>query len=244
MNNEEKLVLRIDITSDNICRKSTANLDDEENSTIDSSLAWCYVGKRRLEKALAALDRSRVDVTIHWHPFELDGTLPRDGSLMKLDRYRQKFGRERVEQMLPAMIETGRKEGIEFSYEGPIGSTFDSHRLLFYVEKQPNGTTKQNQLTDLLFAASFEKEKDLSNQQLLTDLAEQIGFDRREIHDFLRSDLYVKEVKKEIAESHQRGVTGVPYFLFNKRFELSGAQEPHIFLQVFQKIGLPLRQSN
>ena len=193
---------------------------------------------------MATVDRSRVQVSIHWHPFELDGTLPRDGSLLKMDRYRQKFGRERVEQMLPQMIETGRKEGIEFSYGGPIGSTFDSHRLLFYVDKQPNGEEKQNQLINLLFAASFEKEKDLSNHQLLTDLAEQVGLDRREIQDFLRSDLYVKEVKKEIAESYQRGVTGVPYFLFNKRFELSGAQDPQVFIQVFEKIGLPLNKTN
>lgn len=193
---------------------------------------------------MAAVDRSRVHVSIHWHPFELDGTLPRDGSLLKMDRYRQKFGRERVEQMLPQMIDTGRKEGIEFSYGGPIGSTFDSHRLLFYADKQANGEEKQNQLINLLFAASFEKEKDLSNHQLLTDLAEQVGLDRREVQDFLRSDLYVKEVRKEIAESYQRGVTGVPYFLFNKRFELSGAQDPHVFIQVFEKIGLPMIKTN
>lgn len=202
--------------------------------------AWCYVGKRRLEKALTHVDRSRVNVSIHWHPFELDPDLPTDGSLLKMDRYRQKFGDKRVEQMLPAMIETGRKEGIEFSYGGPIGSTFDSHRLLYYVAQQSNGIEKQNQLIDLLFEASFEKEKDLSNHTLLANLAEKLGYSSRDILNFLQSDLYRKEVRREINENYQRGITGVPYFLLNKRIELSGAQDPHVFIQAFQKLALPL----
>ena len=190
------------------------------------------------------MDRSRVNVSIYWHPFELDGTLPRDSSLMKIDHYRRKFGRERVEKMIPSMIETGRQEGIEFSFGGPIGSTFDSHRLIYYIQKQSNGETKHNDLIDLLFSSSFEKEKDLSNHQLLIDLAEQIGFDRREIQDFLRSDLYKKEVQSEINANHQRGITGVPYFLFNKRLELSGAYDPQVFIQVFQKLSLPMIKSD
>ena len=198
------------------------------------------MGKRRLEKALEKIDSSKASVSIHWHPFELDADLPRDGSLLKMDRYRQKFGQQRVEQMLPTMIETGRQEGIQFSYGGPIGSTFDSHRLLHFVSQQPDGERKQNQLINLIFAASFEQEKDLANHQVLTDLAVKIGLNRNEISDFLRSDLYKKEIRDQIEQNYRRGITGVPYFRFNNHIELSGAQDPQTIVQVFQKLRIPL----
>ena len=180
-----------------------------------------------------------MNVSIVWHPFELDKTLPTDGSLVKLDRYRQKFGEARVAQMLPMMVETGKKEGINFSYGGRVGSTLDSHRLLHFVKEQPEGEKKQNQLIDLIFRASFEDEEDLSNHQLLVRLAEQLGFQGEEIRTFLQSDRYRREVQEEMRRTAQKGISGVPHFRLNNRLELSGAQDPEVFLQAFQKLGIP-----
>jgi len=185
-------------------------------------LAWCFVGKRRLEKALSQIDTSNINVSISWYPFQLDPGLPRDGSLVKLDRYKQKFGETRVKQMLPQMIETGKQEGIQFSFGGKVGSTFDSHRLLYYVKQQENGEKKQNDLINILFHYYFEQEQDLSDHQVLIKAAEQIGFNSNEIKQFLQSDLYKKEVQQEINQTQQEGISGVPHFRINDRIELSG----------------------
>ncbi|CAF1153735.1 unnamed protein product [Adineta steineri] len=211
--------LKIDITSDNIC-------------------PWCYVGKRRLEKALSQIDKSNVNVSISWYPYELDHGLPQDGSLLKMDRYKQKFGEARVKQMVPQMTETGKQEGINFSFGGKIGSTFDSHRLLHYVKQQENGEKKQNDLINILFRAYFEDEQDLSDHQVLTKAAEQIGFNGNEIKQFLQSDQYKKEVQHEINQSQQQGISGVPHFRINDKIELSGAQDPQQFIQAFRKAGV------
>ncbi|CAF2521826.1 unnamed protein product [Rotaria sp. Silwood2] len=217
--NENKQQLKIDITSDNIC-------------------PWCYIGKRRLEKALSQINSSDINVSISWYPFALDPNLPRDGSLMKMDRYKQKFGEAFIKQRLPQMIETGKQEGIDFSFGGKIGSTFDSHRLLYYVKQQENGEKKQNDLINVLFRAYFEQEQDLSDHQVLIQAAQQIGFDSNKIKDFLQSDQYKKEVEQEINRSQQEGISGVPHFRINDRIELSGAQDPQQFIQAFRKVGL------
>jgi predicted DsbA family dithiol-disulfide isomerase len=201
-------------------------------------LAWCFIGKRRLEKALSQIDTSNINVSISWYPFQLDPGLPRDGSLIKLDRYKQKFGETRVKQMLPQMIETGKQEGIEFSFGGKVGSTFDSHRLLYYVKQQENGEKKQNDLINILFHYYFEQEQDLSDHQVLIKAAEQIGFNSNEIKEFLQSDLYKKEVQQEINQTQQEGISGVPHFRINDRIELSGAQDPQQFIQAFRKAGV------
>ncbi|CAF3603350.1 unnamed protein product [Rotaria socialis] len=217
--NENKQELKIDIISDNIC-------------------PWCYIGKLRLEKALSQINTSVINISIIWHPFELDPHLPRNGSLMKLDRYKQKFGEEFVKLRLPAMIETGKQEGIHFSFGGKIGSTFDSHRLLYYVKQQENGEKKQNDLINVLFRYYFEQEQDLSDHQVLINAAEQIGLKSNEIKEFLQSDQYKKEVREEINQNQRDGISGVPNFRINDRIELSGAQEPKEFIQAFRKVGL------
>jgi predicted DsbA family dithiol-disulfide isomerase len=217
--NKQQQQLKIDITSDNIC-------------------PWCFIGKRRLEKALSQIDTSNINVSISWYPFQLDPGLPRDGSLIKLDRYKQKFGETRVKQMLPQMIETGKQEGIEFSFGGKVGSTFDSHRLLYYVKQQENGEKKQNDLINILFHYYFEQEQDLSDHQVLIKAAEQVGFNPVEIKQFLQSDQYKKEVQQEINQSQEEGISGVPHFRINDRIELSGAQDPQQFIQAFRKAGV------
>jgi len=137
--------------------------------------------------------------------------------------------------MLPQMLQTGKQEGINFSFGGKVGSTFDSHRLLYYVKQQQNGEKKQNDLINILFRAYFEQEQDLSDHQVLIKAAEQIGFDSNEIKQFLQSDQFKKEVRQEINQTHQEGISGVPHFRINDRIELSGAQDPQQFIQAFRK---------
>lgn len=179
-----------------------------------------------------------MNVSISWYAYELDHGLPTDGSLLKMDRYKQKFGEGRVKQMLPQMTETGKQEGINFSFGGKIGSTFDSHRLLHYAKQQDDGEKKQNDLINVLFRAYFEQEQDLSDHQVLIKAAEQVGFNPNEIKQFLQSDQYKKEVQQEINHSQEERISGVPHFRINDRIELSGAQDPQQFIQAFRKAGI------
>ncbi len=157
-----------------------------------------------------------------------------------MDRYKQKFGETRIKQMLPQMLETGKQEGINFSYGGKIGSTFDSHRLLYYVKQQDDGEKKQNDLINVIFRYYFEEEQDLSDHQVLIRAAEQIGLNGNQIKEFLQSNQYVKEVQQEINESQRERISGVPHFRINDRIELSGAQDPQQFLQAFRKAGVQI----
>lgn len=155
-----------------------------------------------------------------------------------MDRYKQKFGESNVKRMLPQMIDTGKQEGIHFSFGGKIGSTFDSHRLLYYVKQRENGEKNQNDLINILFHVYFEQEQDLSDHQVLIKAAEQIGFDSHQIKEFLQSNKYKKEVEDEINQSQKQNITGVPHFRINDRIELSGAQDPQTFIQAFRKAGV------
>lgn len=157
-----------------------------------------------------------------------------------MDRYKQKFGETRIKQMLPQMIETGKQEGIQFSFGGHIGSTLDSHRLIYFVQQQSNANEKQNELINILFRNYFEEEKDLSDHQILIKAAEQIGLNSNEIQQFLKSDQYKKEVQQEIKQAQQRGISGVPFFRLNNRIEFSGAEDPQTFLQAFKELGLKI----
>jgi len=131
-------IVHIDIVSDTVC-------------------PWCFVGKRRLEKALKQLDPLKVQTEIRWLPFFLNPNAPKP-SQNKLEMYKKKFGPERVEQMVPHMKKVGGEEGINFSFGGNTGLTLDSHRLLEYaLEKY--GFVKQNELTEILFSYYFEQEK-------------------------------------------------------------------------------------
>ncbi|CAF4189278.1 unnamed protein product [Rotaria sordida] len=136
-----------------------------------------------------------------------------------MDRYKQIFGEARVKQMLPQMIETGKQEGIQFSFGGKV----------------ENGEKKQNDLINILFRAYFEQEQDLSDHQVLIRAAELVGFNPNEIKQFLQSDKYKKEVREEINQSQEHGISGVPHFRINDKIELSGAQDPQQFIQAFKK---------
>ncbi len=159
---------------------------------------------------------------------------------MKLDHYKQKLGETFVKQMLPQMTKSGQEEGIHFSFGGKIGSSFDSHRLLYYVKQQDDGEKKQNDLITILFRNYFEEEQDLSDHQVLIKAAEQIGFNGNQIKEFLQSNQYVKEVQQEINQSQRKGISGVPHFRINGRIELSSAENPQQFLQAFRKAGVQI----
>lgn len=209
--NEQDAELRIDVYSDVIC-------------------PWCYIGKRRLERALPSVGN---DVRVTWRPFQLNPTMPLDG--MDRSTYLQaKFGSletfGRVEEQL---ITAGTGEGIAFAF-GNIQrtpNTFAAHRLIWYAERQG----KQDAMVEALFHGYFVEGRDIGNVMTLVQMAVQTGFERTEIESFLVSEAGSAEVKTEAAEGHRLGIRGVPYFVVNDRYAISGAQPPDRFVSALRK---------
>ena len=216
--------------------------------TSDTICPWCYIGKRRLERAIASLDRTRVTPVIRAHPFFLDSTLPKE-SIDKLSHYHTKFGAERTKAMLARMKTTGHEEGIEFSYGGKIGSTLLSHRLLKYVEKRAGVAgesevdtwTRVNAMVDILFTNYFEHEEDIADIDTLARLAATLpelhGKDK-EVREWLEGREEDANVQNEVINAYRKGIDGVPHFVFDGQYEVSGGEKPDTFLQVFKRLGV------
>jgi len=137
--------------------------------------------------------------------------------------------------MIPKMQAVGIKDGIKFSYGGDIASTLDSHRLVEYV-RQKYGIEKQNDLMEELFKCYFELEKNIGSNQVLEEALVNCGISDP-IKDFLNSDQLKNEVLQLIHKyQYQRSISGVPHFIINDNFQLSGAQEKEVFLDLFEEI--------
>lgn len=201
---------------------------------------WCFVGKRRLERALRQIGGAlKVDVT--WRPFQLNPTMPKQG----MDRtvyLETKFGSlDAFKEMEKRLLEAGRAEQIPFAFEKILRTpnTFLAHRLIWYAQRQG----KQDAVVEELFRAYFVGGNDIGNIQTLAKVAEQAGLEQREVECFLPSEIGMAEVKTEEATGHRMGIRGVPYFVVNDLYAISGAQRAETFLVAFQQIGADLAEN-
>jgi predicted DsbA family dithiol-disulfide isomerase len=192
---------------------------------------WCYVGKRRLERALKAWDG--VPVNIRWRPFQLNPTMPRNG--MDRRQYLEaKFGGSAAAQSTYEQVSTaGVEEGIPFAFDriARTPNTFAAHRLIWLAGQHG----KQDEMVEMLFRQYFLESGDIGKIETLSQAAAHAGLDRAAIETFLAGDVGVEEVKAEEAAGHRVGIWGVPYFVFNGANALSGAQPPEQFLAAFRQ---------
>jgi len=189
-----------------------------------------------LEQALAKhADRLQVDII--WRPFQLDASLPHGRGKNKLQAYEEKFGADRVKSMVPYMAQVGKEVGINFSYGGFIGNTFDSHRFIWQA-RQTGGSALQDKMVEALFKAYFENEQSMGDPDVLRDCAKTAGLPAREVESLLSNpSLGAAEVEKERQHfRRQWNCTGVPLFVVDGRFPLSGAQPAEAFDVVFEDI--------
>ena len=194
---------------------------------------WCYIGKRRLEKAIAALD-GQHDVQVDWHPFQLNPTMPKEGISRKEYRTR-KFGSwERSLELDAKVIAVGQTEGIQFAFDKieRTPNTVNAHRLIWLADQQGC----QDAVVEALFRAYFTDVRNISNRQTLIDVVSEAGLDRQLAETMIDSDegMDVIEEAGELSRRHQ--VTGVPFFIINNAITLSGAQEPDTFLDAFRQV--------
>ena len=190
---------------------------------------WCYVGKRRLERALSQLPTVPAQVT--WRPFQLNPTMPAEGT----DRtayLEAKFGSlDAFRRLEDQVLAAGVSEGIVFAFEKIITTpnTFLAHRLIWYAALQGH----QDAIMDALFRAYFEQGSDIGSVSVLTTVAQSVGLDAARV---LATDEGAAEVKAEEAAGHRLGIRAVPYFVFNNRYGLSGAQPVEAFVRTIEKV--------
>jgi len=200
------------------------------------------VGKRRLEKAISQLDSTKVTVKVEWKPFFLVPDME-DKSVNKRLYYDMKFGKARVDRMIPYMKQVGQQDGINFSYGGNVGPTMRSHRLLELAKEKDPSLKLQDKVVNTLFALYFENEGDISDRATLASAAKSAGlFDSVEdARAFLDSDARTNEVKAGVQEAYSTRISGVPFFRLPGGVGVSGAQETSYFVQQFKKMGLPFK---
>ena len=197
----------------------------------DTICPWCFIGKRRLERALA--ERPQEELEITWRAFQLNPDMPGEG--MDRQTYLQvKFGgSENARQIYDRVREAGREEAIPFAFEAiaRTPNTIDSHRLIRYADGHSQETAEA--VVQGLFDAYFIEGRDIGARDELVAVAEAAGLDAGEVRAFLESDEALDPVRAEDNRARQIGVQGVPTFIFNNKYVLSGAHPPEVLHQLF-----------
>jgi predicted DsbA family dithiol-disulfide isomerase len=181
---------------------------------------WCYVGKRRLEAALAL--REDANAAIRWRPFQLDGTIPAEG-VDRIAYMTRKFGSlDRIAGIHERLTAIGAQEGIAFDFAAIRRSpnTLDAHRLIRWADS----LGRQGDIVEALFRAFFVEGRDIGDRAVLADIAAEQGLDAAAATAMLESGTDVEFVAREIEMAHQIGVQGVPFFNFAGKLAVSGAE--------------------
>jgi predicted DsbA family dithiol-disulfide isomerase len=198
---------------------------------------WCFIGKRNLEAALARwreLHPGEAPPQVRWHPFQLNPGLPQEG--VPRERYiADKFGGpERAKEIYARVARAGEQAGIDFRFDAIVRqpNTVDPHRLIHVASDEG----LQDGMVEALFRAYFLDAVDLTQRENLVGIAAGVGLSREKTTAYLASDK--DRLHVENADHHARtiGVQGVPFFIFDQKYALSGAQPPEVMLDVMQKV--------
>ena len=196
----------------------------------DYACPFCYIGEKRLEKALAAIPDKNIEVI--FKSFELDPTAPKNVTSNTVDRFAEKYGLTKTEaaERIEQISQMGRAEGIDFKYASTLyTNTFDALRLTKLA--QDKGRTE---IIEKLFDAYFTKNLELSNFDVLKKIAAECGLDSAEVEKVLNSDKYAAEVRADEMQAARLGVHGVPFFIVGEKYTLSGAQPAKILQQAIE----------
>jgi len=198
----------------------------------DFACPWCYIGRRRLARACAL--RPDLPVRIVWQPFQLNPELPPEGVDRQLYLRAKFVDPDRVRSMQAALEESGCKEGIAFAFDRirRVPNTLTAHRLMRFAAR----FEREDALAEQLFATYFEQGENISERDVLVVLAASVGLDPAQTADFLDSGAERETVASADELSRQGGISGVPYFVFDRRYALAGAQEPVAFIPLFDAL--------
>jgi predicted DsbA family dithiol-disulfide isomerase len=198
---------------------------------------WCYIGKRRMEKAVKALS-GQFDFEIAYYPFELNPEMPLSGKDQK-EYLSKKFGDVlEYERLTNHVTEVAETEGLVFDYpkQKVSPNTRNAHRLIMFAKE----SGKHLEMVEALFKAYFTEGVDLSKNENLVALATEVGLDKESTEQFLLSDTGIAEVAVAENELKKMGISGVPFYIVNDKYGISGAQSSETFIQAFQNVAKEL----
>ncbi len=201
----------------------------------DIACPWCYVGKRRLEGALKAFPHA-ADVEVTWRAFELDPTAPKeqDRTASHAERIARKYGMPvaQAQRASDHLVEVAQGEGLAFDFVGiRSGNTFDAHRLVHLGHARG----VQDAVKERFMRAYFEQAQLMSDHGTLLRLAVEAGLDQGEVADVLTADTYAAEVRADEEQARKLEITGVPCFVFDRQFAVSGAQSAEVMLSALEQ---------
>ncbi len=203
----------------------------------DTVCPWCYVGKNKLDAGIRAYQNAHPGAqdtfSTTWLPFYLNPASPKVG-VNKLQYYKDKFGDERTDMILERLAGVGKEVGIKFSFGGKTGNTRDSHRLIQLGKSK--GPEVQTRVVEELFKSYFEDEGDITSHEMLQAAGVKAGLDAIDVKEWLNSDKGGPQVDREVLEAQMRGVSGVPNFVMQGKYEIGGAQDAENFVKVFERI--------
>ncbi|CAI0995242.1 Protein-disulfide isomerase [Serratia quinivorans] len=205
--------MKIDIWSDVIC-------------------PFCYIGKRKLE---AALEQTGIEAQIEWHSFELNPDSPRyyGVPLQELMSQLYRISPDRALEILNHEEQEARRVGLDFQWRiAKPGNTFDAHRLIHLAKHYG---LLENEVKERFLRAYFTEGKDIGDPQILRALAIETGLPPQEIDGVLSSDRFADEVRTDELDARNRGIRGVPYFVFNDQASISGARDVEVFINVLRE---------
>jgi predicted DsbA family dithiol-disulfide isomerase len=194
----------------------------------DIACPWCYVGKRRFERALREFEHA-ADVDVVWRSFELDPQAPRVHveSQHELLARKYRLSTERVRAMNEHLTAEARKEGLDFQLERVrVGNTFDAHRLVHLAAESGRAA----EMKERLMRAYFSEGEAVGEPATLRRLAGEVGLDSQRVSELLASDAFGADVRADEARAREFGVTGVPFFAIDERYGVSGAQPVEVLL--------------
>lgn len=191
---------------------------------------WCWIGKRRLEQALATYDG---DVTIRFRPFQLDPSTPEQPKPL-IDALAPKFGgRDRTQQIFAHTTGVAAEVGLTMHFDHAVmTNTFEAHRLIWFATSHSLGT----EMIEAIHRAHFTDGVDIGSHDALAALAAGVGLDEVEVRDFLASTAGTTEVRAEMAAAHEVGVTSVPTFVFAGKYAVTGAQDAETLRGVLDEV--------
>ena len=215
-------ILTIDIVSDVVC-------------------PWCYIGKRKLEAALASPEAAGLPpLKIRWHPFQLNPDMPQAGVPRK-QYLEDKFGGpERAAEIYARVSAAGKAVGLSLNFDGikQQANTLLAHALIAYAQQSPqndSANTLGNDVKERIMKAYFVDGLFIGNAEVLVDIAVAAGLQGAAVREFLSDSAQRDAVAQADAQARQMGVSGVPFFIFNQKVAVSGAQEPSALLAAMQQ---------
>jgi predicted DsbA family dithiol-disulfide isomerase len=199
----------------------------------DVMCPFCYIGKRKFEDALAQF-ANRDDIEIEWHSFQLDPDVtPQPGrDVYSYLAERKGISDAQSRQMHDNVVAMAKQVGLQYNFDkAVIANSFDAHRIGHLAKKYGKGDAMEEQL----FRGYFTEGKDIASHDVLVAMAKAIGIDEAEARQVLNSNMYADAVAADIQRAAQIGVRGVPFFVLNNKYAVSGAQQPETFLQALSQ---------